>query len=423
MNVRHNSSVFLLAILTSAPGLHAQPGPTKVAVTEARIMRAPSTMVLVASVEPVRKSRVGSEIAGLVEVMPVHQGDFVKKGDALCRLDSATLRHRAVEAKARLSVLQSAHEELLAGTRKDELVRLGALRDEAVEELKMWEFEFARVNKLHEGRESNRKELVEARTLFRTAERRMIAAKARYDLGSQGPRKEVIAQARYEVAEQQAVVDRTATELEKTTIRAPFDGYVVRRNVEVGEWVTVGGQIVEMVDLSSMLVRVNVPESALPFLHVGDRTRIEIDALARFFEGKVKHIMRDADRTARTFPVEIEIPNDQKLLAGGMFARATVTVGDDVDVVAVPKDAVVERRGITQVGVVVPGERGGFNALLVSVILGSDIGDWIAITSGNIEPGDKIVTHGTERIHPFPTAVLIVDKSGTPIENPMVTKQ
>jgi multidrug efflux pump subunit AcrA (membrane-fusion protein) len=175
--------------------------------------------------------------------------------------------------------------------------------------------------------------------------------------------------------------------------------------------------------LSSILVRVNVPESALPFLHVGDGTRIEIDALGRFFEGKIKHVMRDADRTARTFPVEIEIPNDQKLLAGGMFARATVTVGEEVEVVAVPKDAVVERHGITQVGVIVRGERGGVDARLVSVTLGSDIGDWIAITSGNIKHGAKIVTHGTERIHPFPTAVLIVDKSGTPIKNPMVTKQ
>ena len=80
-------------------------------------MKAPATMTLVASVEPVRQSRVGSEIAGLVEVIPVRQGDFVKKGGVLCRLDGATLRHRADEEKARLSVLQSAHEELLAGTR------------------------------------------------------------------------------------------------------------------------------------------------------------------------------------------------------------------------------------------------------------------------------------------------------------------
>ena len=55
--------------------------------------------------------------------------------------------------------------------------------------------------------------------------------------------------------------------------------------------------------------------------------------------------------------------------------------------------------------------------------LGGDIGDWIAITSGNIEPGTKVVTHGAERIHPFPTAVLIVDETGTPIASPMVTER
>ena len=126
MNVRHANLTVLVAILASASGVRAQPGPTKVAVTLARTMNAPSTMILVASVEPVRQSRVGSEIAGLVQIMSVRQGDFVDKGGVLCRLDGATLLHRADEEKARLSVLQSAHEELLAGTRKDELVRLEA---------------------------------------------------------------------------------------------------------------------------------------------------------------------------------------------------------------------------------------------------------------------------------------------------------
>ena len=423
MNGRLASLVLLIFFLSPVHGLRAQPGPTKVAVAEARTMKAPATMILVASVEPKRRSHVGSEIAGLVEVVSVRQGDFMKKGGVLCRLDNDTLRHRLDEAKAKLSALQSAHAELLAGTRKDELVRLQALHEEAAAELELWQFELDRVSKLYEGRESNVKEFVEARTRFRAAERRVIAAKANYDLGKAGPRKEIVTQALYKVAEQQAVVDRTVRDLDKTTIRAPFDGYVVIRKVEVGEWVPVGGEIVEMVDLSSILVRVNVPESALSYLHVGDPARIEIDALGRFFDGRVKHIMRDADRTARTFPVEIEIPNDLKLLAGGMFARATVTVGEEVEVVAVPKDAVVERRGLTQVAVIMPGGRKGVDAHLVNVTLGGDIGDWIAITSGNIEPGTKVVTHGAERIHPFPTAVLIVDETGTPIASPMVTEQ
>ncbi|MCH7924828.1 MAG: hypothetical protein IIC51_04775, partial [Planctomycetes bacterium] len=87
MNGRLASLVLLIFFLSPVHGLRAQPGPTKVAVAEARTMKAPATMILVASVEPKRRSHVGSEIAGLVEVVSVRQGDFMKKGGVLCRLD------------------------------------------------------------------------------------------------------------------------------------------------------------------------------------------------------------------------------------------------------------------------------------------------------------------------------------------------
>jgi multidrug efflux pump subunit AcrA (membrane-fusion protein) len=410
---------FILALLAAMPEcVLAQPEPTKVVVVKAEMREAPASITLVGTVEPVRRSRVGSEIAGIVAEMPVRQGDRVSEGDILCRLDSEALRYRMAEAKARLGALRARHEELLAGTRKEELTRLQALLDEASADFDRWKFEMDRIDKLYEGRDSNDKEFYDTRAEYLTAERRKVAAQANYNLGLEGPRKEVISQAGFEVAEQVAVVNRIESDLRKTTITAPFDGYIVTRDVEIGEWVPAGGQVVEMTDLSSVLVRANVPEAAFPYVSVGLKTRVKIDALKRIFEGQVKHIMRQADLNARTLPVEIELDNREGLLAGGMFARTTLTSGEMGAVVAVPKDAIFEKDGVTHVATVLPGQRGGMLGMLMGVTVGADVGDWAAITSGNVRPGMPVITRGNENIEPFPTPVIIVDEKGNPVNPP-----
>ncbi len=418
MTGRIKSTVALFCLIAATAPARAQPEPIKVVVAEARMVEAASSITLVGTVNPVRRSRVASEIAGMVENMPVRQGDRVAEGGVLCKLNRDTLTHRLTEAKARLNALRARHEELVAGTRREELTRLKALFDETAAEYDRWKLEMDRIQQLYSERDSNEKEYYDTKADFVTAERRKVAARADYDLGVEGPRKEVIAYAAYEVAEQQAVVDRIESDLGKTIIRAPFDGYVATRNVEIGEWVPVGGQIVEMIDLSTVLVLVNVPEGAFPYLTVGHAARVQVDALQRSFDGRVKHLLRQADPRARTFPIEVELDNREGLLAGGMFARVTVKGGAEGSIIAVPKDAIVERGGVANVAKVIPGREGGMVAILMGVTVGVDAGDWITITSGNVQRGMRVVTRGNEHILPFPTPVLLVDEKGNPAPMP-----
>jgi len=377
-------------------------------------MDAPATITLVGTLRPVRNSEAASEIAGIVKAMPCRQGDRVEEGSLLCKLNDDSLVLRLAEAKARLDALTSRHQELLAGTRQQELRRLKALLDEADAENDRWTFEMERIEQLYQGNDSNAKEYQETRADHRTAERRLIAAQAAYDLAVEGPRKEVIAQAAHEVAEQQAVVDRIASDIDKTSIRAPFTGFIVERYAEVGQWIPAGGRVVELADLATVLARVDVPESALPYLDVGDPVRVKLDALKRSFEGRIKHVIRQADQSARTFPVEIELDNSGTLLAGGMFVRATVPSGPAGREVAVPQDAVVEREGVTYVAVLLPGSRDGTSAVLTPVTVGAEVGDWIAIRAGNVQEGTAVITRGNEDILPFPTPVVVVDEQGMP---------
>jgi HlyD family secretion protein len=191
---------------------------------------------------------------------------------------------------------------------------------------------------------------------------------------------------------------------------------VVERLTEVGEWVSEGGAVADMVDLETVLVRADLPEAALAYVKEGQSAKVVVDALGKTFSGTVRHILRQARMGARTFPVEIEVANPDHLLAGGMFARAMLTTGPATDVPAVPKDAVVERGGGAFVVVLMPGER-GMMGMPQPVTLGPDIGDWIAITSENLQPGAQIVIRGNENIR-YPMPVMVVDERGVPVAPP-----
>lgn len=395
-------------------------GPAKVTVSNVELRDLPASATLVGTVEPVTRSTIGSEIAGLVEEMPVRQGDFVRAGELICRLRGDTISLQLAEARERLKGFEAT--------------------------LGKWILEQERIQRLY-GTED-------------AAEKEVYDTQAALDL------------ARYTVAEQKAVIAQLENDLDKTEIRAPFSGFIIERHTEVGQWLREGGDVVAVADLATVLVRTNAPEEALPYIRVGDRASVKIEALDRWFEGRVRHVIVQGDLAARTFPVEIAVPNPgyvevegeriprsvaraasgeagpagpksgagtsnaagadshrgpgesgtdpgTALLAGGMFARVTVRCGPPDKAPAVPKDAVVMRNGVEYVCMITPGqEEGSLMAIPVPVTTGLDIEDWIAVTSGNLTPGMRVVTKGNENIL-FPSPVVIVEKLGAPTERPV----
>ncbi len=392
----------------------AQPGPKNVVVAEAKLIDAPATITLVGTVDAIRRSQVSSEIAGLVESMPAREGDRIEADGLICKLRDESLRYQVDEARANLQSKQTMHAELIAGSRKEEIARSQALLEEAQADYERWQQEWSRVSALYSGSESNVKEFHETRASQLQAKGRMLAAQANHNMMVAGPRQEVIARAAYEVNMYQSAVKRLDSDLEKLTIIAPFGGYVVQRLAEVGEWISAGDAVIELAELSSVYVRVSVPESAYPYQKIGDKVRVKVDALQQFFDGTIKRITPQADRAARTFPVDIEIDNRAGILGSGMFARAVVPAGPKQPIIAVPDDAIIQRGGIDYVAIVHPGPN-GMMGILMGVTVGVEVNDWIAITSGNVKPGMKVVTRGTESIMPFPTDIILVDRNGTPL--------
>ncbi len=144
-----------------------------------------------------------------------------------------------------------------------------------------------------------------------------------------------VAQARTEVAARQA-------DLDLLTLRAPFAGTLGERQVEVGQYVTPGQTLVELIDLTRMTAEFRVPERTLASVHPGARVAFGTDAFAdRTFAGEVRFIAPQIDPKTRSFLVRAELQVPGRELLPGMFGRVELEVGAPRPLLTVPEAALV----------------------------------------------------------------------------------
>lgn len=372
--IRSIRSIIVATILVVFPAQHvsAQGGPAKVVVSPAAVMAVEPTMRLTGTVRPRLRSLVATEVAGLVEELPVDVGDPVRKGDLLCKLRDV--------------VRVAAHEEAVA--RREELAEICEERRALLSKA---EFERKRIAGLFEGDRSTEKEMNDAAADCRAAERR-------------------VKQAERALMAQDAVIKVLEDNLRRTEIRAPFDGCIVSKQTEIGSWVDVGGTIVELVDLSVARARINVPESIVDHCTVGDPALVTVDALGEDFSARITRVSPDGDERARTFPIEIDIENPGGRIRAGMFVKAAVPAGKRQERLVVPKDAVVERGPVRMIFVVRDGDSGPA-ASPIPVTVVSEIEDKVAVEAPGLKDKDRVVVRGNEYMF-GPSAVIIMPEEG-----------
>ena len=381
-------------------------------VVERQDLRAGQAFV--GTVEPLRRSVVGSAVDGRVVEFAVNAGDTVQKGQPLAQLLTETIGIEIRVARAELALRQQELLELKNGTRPEELreaearmLAAQALRDYAQSKLR-------RTQTLYDRKATTEDELHDAVAAAAAAENNAAANRAAYELAQAGPRRERIdqAQARVDMAQEQ--LNRLLDIEAKYTIRAPFDGEVVAEHTEVGQWISTGQLVAEVVELARVEILIQVPEVYAPHVALGSRVRVEVPALPEtLFEGEVAAIINQADERSRTFPVRVRVENDRtgpagRLLKAGMFARVWLPVAEKARVLLVPKDAVV-LGGPTPLVYVPQGDAsrpGGAVAAAVPVGLGVQDEALIEVT-GPLQPGQMVVVDGNERL--FPGQPLVVD--------------
>ncbi len=204
------------------------------------------------------------------------------------------------------------------------------------------------------------------------------------------------AQATYDQAN--AGIAKTQAIISQKLVRAPFDGELGVRHVEVGQFLTAGTQIVTLTDLSTLYANFTVTEKDSAALKVGQTVRIAVDAYpGRTFEGKITTIEPQISTDTRNIRVQATIDNPEHILKPGMFATTTVVLPDKPAVVTVPETAVdYTLYGDSVFLITEKKEDDGKSSLTVVrtfVRTGNRINGRAEILSG-LKPGDRVVAVG-----------------------------
>ncbi len=409
---------FVIASLAVTAPAQMMVAPISVAEVVKQEVRAGRSFV--GTVRPMRRSVVGSPTDQRVVEFPVNAGDRVTKGETLARLYTRTLDIQLAGAKAELELRKQQLAELEHGSRPEEIGQARARLAAAKARMTYADYQLERVRQLQEKvgaapEEERQRAIADAEE----ARQSYTESQATLALAEQGPRQEKIAQARASVQVQEEEVNRIQNEIDRHTIVAPFDGYIVVEHTEVGEWLTRGAPVVEIVELDTVEVEVPVLEDYVSQLHLGTEARVEIASIpGEVLTGAVYQIVPQADERSRTFPVKVKLENplhdDEVLLKGGMFTRVTLPVGAPREGLLVPKDALVLGGPSPMVYVVdleSPGSEKG-KVRPVPVQLGIASGGLIEL-QGELQPGQLVVVLGNERLRPGQD-VTIMDKPRVP---------
>ncbi len=356
-----------------------------------------SDSVLAVQVEPVREESVrrtievvgtlaaadqvtiSSEAEGRVSRIAADLGDRVSAGQVLLELDREKSQYNLEQQRATLA---------------RSLARYGATDPnsmppiEQTPDVQKARAELEQAQKAYErAKELNRRQLVSTQTL-EDALAAQQTKQASYDAALQNA-KNLSA----DIDASQASLRIAERQIRDTAIRAPFDGFVEKRLVNLGEYVRVQTPVMGVVRIDPLKVIAEIPEKMAPWIQDGQAVELFVDAYPeRPFVGKVSRISPVVTTSTRAFPFEALVPNPETKLKPGTFARVRIVTSKVDQVLTLSYSSLQYRYGVNRV-FVVDHDRLSMRELKV----GERVGERIEVLEG-VKPGEAVATTGVDKL-------------------------
>lgn len=182
--------------------------------------------------------------------------------------------------------------------------------------------------------------------------------------------------------------------LSKTVIRAPFDGFVGLRRINIGDYATIGQELVDVVKLDPLRVEFSVPETLLAQLQPGQSVELSVGAYpGELFTGTITAVAPQIDVAGHSVTLRARLPNDDLRLRPGLFAQVNVTLATNPSALLVPEQAIWPIGNEKTLFIIEDGK-----AVQRTVQLGQREPGRVEIVSG-LSPGDEVVTAGQMKIY------------------------
>ncbi|HJY35081.1 MAG TPA: efflux RND transporter periplasmic adaptor subunit [Vicinamibacterales bacterium] len=326
---------------------------------------------VVGTLAAVDQVTISSEAEGTVRAILADLGDRVAANQVLIQLDHEKQQYTYEQQQAALARALAQY----GAPDADHLPPIEQTPDvqKAKAELDQAQQGFTRAKDLSSRSLISQQTYDDARTALQSKQ-------ASYDSALQGARN-----LRASIQASEATMKLAGRQLRDTDIRAPFDGFVERRLVNLGELVKVQMPVMGIVKLDPLKVTAELPERMAPWIDDGRPVELRVDAYRdRTFLGKVTRISPAVNTATRAFPFEAVVPNRDAALKPGTFARVHVESGKVDDVLTLPYSALQYRYGVNRV-FVVKGDRLSMRELQI----GERLGDRVEIASG-VSEGDPV---------------------------------
>ncbi len=274
---------------------------------------------------------------------------------------------------------------------------------------------FQEGQRVHKGEPLFTLDAAVAQAAFSEAQANLASAKRVHERASDLGARQLLSQSEQDAAlvglsVAQARLASARAQLDKTVLVTPFDGVIGLREVSVGEVLSPGQALVNLVRLDPMQVDFSLPESELARVAVGQPVTVVVDALDGLsVKGEVTAIEPVIDINTRSAQLRASVANPDYTLRPGLFARVTLGVGDvAATAIVLPEQALLQQGDTRFVYLVREGK-----AVRADVTTGQRLPGRVAITSG-LKPGDEVITAGQGKPMMFEGAAVFVPEPEDP---------
>jgi len=287
------------------------------------------------------KSRLASESEGLITKLYFDEGDYVKQGQLLLEIDTQILNANIKATKASIKEVEFSLERARLDFKRYEVL----LAKQSVSRQKYDEFYFQKME----------------------LEQKLLALVS--SLQAQNISKS------------------------KKSLRAPFNGYISQRSVQVGEWLKEGTQIALLINPDKVDITIHLPSSYIRTITHNKTVTVSINDKA--YEARVIGALLSGNEKTRTFPLRLRLLPTKEIFFDGMQARLSLEKSSTPNVLLVSRDGLIKRFGKDVVFIVKENK-----AVMVPVKIIGFEGSNVALFAPELKEGDLVITKGNERIRP-----------------------
>lgn len=345
-------SLIMFVFFLPALAIAQEMPPAQVVITKVVHEEIAQNQAMLGTLYYERVSHISSELAGLVAQVHVKEGERIKHGAAIITINTEILDTDIRLSKTRIAQI--------------------ALRIEKSEK------NFQRLERLYAQEGVSEKDYEDALYTYQ-------------DL----------------IKEKQATEDtlqKLLIKKQRSAIKAPFDGVVLSKNVDIGDWVQQGKEIVSIGSTNDLFVKVPVGETMLRHISVGDQVPVTINAYGLELVGAIHAIAPKADPQTKNVFLKVKIP-PQDNIAENMSATIHVAASAKKTLAIIPRDALIKFQGKDFVYSVKDGK-----AVILPVNIVAFLGQRVGVDNPYIVPGMAVVIEGNERLRPDQAVVVTGEK-------------